>query len=88
MAFISLYSAVDIFYLAHYVSTNAMASISIVLPYTNLVWGLAVMLSAGSAALIGIMLGEGKTQEANKAFSLIFIFLVTVAIIITVLSLF
>ena len=88
MAFISLYSAVDIFYLAHYVSTNAMASISIVLPYINLVWGLAVMLSAGSAALIGIMLGEGKTQEANKAFSLIFIFLVTVAIIITVLSLF
>jgi len=87
MAFISLYSAVDIFYLAHYVSTNAMAAINIVIPYTNFVWGLAVMLSAGSAALIGIMLGEGKTRKANKAFSLIFIFLVTAAIIMTIFSL-
>ena len=43
MVLVSFYSAIDSWFLAQYVSTNAMAAINIVLPYSNLIWGLAVM---------------------------------------------
>ena len=70
MIFVSFYSAVDSFYVARYVSTTAMAAVNIVLPFTNLVWGLAVMLAAGSSALIGIKLGEHKRKEASASYSI------------------
>ena len=60
MVLVSFYSAIDSWFLAQYVSTNAMAAINIVLPYSNLIWGLAVMFTCGSCALVGIKLGEGK----------------------------
>ena len=88
MVFISFYSAVDSYYVAQYVSTQAMAAVNIVLPFTNLVWGLAVMLAAGSSALVGIKLGEGKRKEANQGFSLIFLFLLAVSSLVTVVALF
>ncbi|MEG2342542.1 MAG: MATE family efflux transporter [Acidaminococcaceae bacterium] len=87
MVFISFYSAVDSYYIAQYVSTDAMAAVNIVLPFTNLVWGLAVMLAAGSSALIGIKLGEGKREEADQGFSLIFLFLLALSTIVAVLAL-
>lgn len=87
MIFVSFYSAVDSFYVARYVSTTAMAAVNIVLPFTNLVWGLAVMLAAGSSALIGIKLGEHKRKEANEGFSLIFIFLLITSLLVTILAL-
>ena len=50
MVLVSFYSAIDSWFLAQYVSTNAMAAINIVLPYSNLIWGLAVMFTCGSCA--------------------------------------
>ena len=70
MVLVSFYSAIDSWFLAQYVSTNAMAAINIVLPYSNLIWGLAVMFTCGSCALVGIKLGEGKRSLANTLFIL------------------
>ena len=75
MVLVSFYSAIDSWFLAQYVSTNAMAAINIVLPYSNLIWGLAVMFTCGSCALVGIKLGEGKRSLANTYFTSMFWFL-------------
>ena len=75
MVLVSFYSAIDSWFLAQYVSTNAMAAINIVLPYSNLIWGLAVMFTCGSCALVGIKLGEGKRRLANTYFTSMFWFL-------------
>lgn len=87
MICISFYSVVDSFFVAKFVSTNAMASVNIVLPYTNLVWGLAVMLAAGSSAIVGIRLGEKKHEEANRLFSFMAFFMLCVSVILAVICL-
>lgn len=87
MVFISFYSAVDGFFLANYVSSNALAAINIVLPYLNFVWGLAVMLATGSSALVGIKIGEGDVSEASRNFTLALLFTIGASCVILVLSL-
>lgn len=87
MVFISFYSAVDGFFLAHYVSTNALAAINIVLPYINFIWGIALMLATGSSALVGIKIGEGKLREANSNFSLALWFLIATTLVVMLVSL-
>ena len=60
MVLVSFYSAIDSWFLAQYVSTNAMAAINIVLPYSNLIWGLAVMFTCGSCALhLNVLVSDG-----------------------------
>lgn len=86
MVLVSFYSAIDSWFLAQYVSTNAMAAISIVLPYSNLIWGLAVMFTCGSCALVGIKLGEGKRDIANTYFTSIFWFLTVFTTIFAVIA--
>ena len=87
MVFISFYSAVDGFFLAHYVSSNALASINIVLPYLNFVWGISVMLATGSSALVGIKIGEGDLTEANRSFTLALLFTIALSFVVMLLSL-
>lgn len=84
MVLVSFYSAIDSWFLAQYVSTNAMAAISIVLPYSNLIWGLAVMFTCGSCALVGIKLGEGKRHLANTYFTSMFWFLTGFTVIFAI----
>ncbi|MEG2909827.1 MAG: MATE family efflux transporter [Erysipelotrichaceae bacterium] len=88
MACVSFYSVVDSFFVANYVSTNAMASVNIVLPYTNLVWGIAVMLATGSSAIVGMKMGEKKQKEANQKFSLMTFFLLIFASLLAMICLF
>ncbi|MEG2908746.1 MAG: MATE family efflux transporter, partial [Erysipelotrichaceae bacterium] len=88
MACVSFYSVVDSFFVANYVSTNAMASVNIVLPYTNLVWGIAVMLATGSSAIVGMKMGEKKYHEANQKFSFMTCFLLVLSSIMALICLF
>lgn len=74
MVLVSFYSAIDSWFLAQYVSTNAMAAINIVLPYSNLIWGLAVMFTCGLVPW-SALLGEGKRSLANTYFTSMFWFL-------------
>lgn len=85
MVCVSFYSVVDSFFVAKFVSTNAMASVNIVLPYTNLVWGIAVMLATGSCAIVGMKLGEKKHREANEKFSLMSAFLLVFSVVLALL---
>lgn len=68
---IGLYYTIDSIFIANFVGSDALASLSIVYPIQGLVWGVSVMLAAGSSAIVAIKMGEGKQREANEKFTLI-----------------
>jgi putative MATE family efflux protein len=71
LLFISLYSIVDGIFVANFVGSDALAAINIILPIGALVMGAAIMLATGSSAIVAILLGEKKFDEANEKFTLI-----------------
>lgn len=86
MIFISMYTIVDGIFVSTYVGSNALASINITLPITNIVCGFGVMMGTGGSAIIAKKLGENEKEKANSAFSLIFLASGIVGILCTVLG--
>ncbi|WP_300669622.1 MATE family efflux transporter [Desulfoluna sp.] len=83
---ISLYLVVDALFISRYAGTLAMAVVSIIMPLFSLCFGVGIMMAAGSSAIMGIEIGEGKTDAARKHFSLGFYFLVTTGVLIILLT--
>ena len=71
MLFSSAYSAVDGLFVSNMVGKDALASVTIVMPFVVILSTLGIMMGAGGSAIVGQLLGAGKKEEANKAFSLI-----------------
>lgn len=78
---IGLYSVVDSIFIANCVNTHALAALNIVYPVFGFIWGVSVMLAAGSSALVAIKMGQGKALEANQKFTLIYIVAAIIALI-------
>ena len=77
MIFLSFYTTIDGFFVSRYVNADALASINIIIPITCVFFGISVMLATGSGALVSIKLGEKNKEQANKLFSFITIFLLS-----------
>lgn len=69
--FNALYSVVDGAFVSTFVSTDALASVNIILPVYSVLWGLGAMLATGGSALIARKMGEGKAEESRRNFSCI-----------------
>jgi len=78
MLSIGLYAIVDAMFIARYAGAQALAAVSIIMPLLNVFFGFGVMVAAGSSALIGIEIGRGRLDAANRLFS----FVVAVLIVI------
>ena len=83
---IGLYSVIDSIFIANCVNTHALAALNIVYPVFGFIWGVSVMLAAGSSALVAIKMGQGKALEANQKFTLIYIVATVMALIMIVPS--
>lgn len=70
MIFISMYSIVDGIVVSNYVGSLGLSAINIVYPVLNIAMAIAFMLAAGSNAIIGKKLGEGKPDEASSFMTL------------------
>lgn len=73
MIFISLYTIIDGIFVSTLVGSDALASINIILPIINIIFGVAIMMGTGGSAIVAIKLGKKKYAEANDSFSLIFV---------------
>ena len=69
MIVLSLYYTIDSIFVANLVGEEGLAAINIAYPIQGLVWGFAVMIAAGSSALVAIELGKGRKREANEKFN-------------------
>jgi len=83
MIFVSMYTIVDGIVVSNFVGSLGLSAINIVYPVLNIAMAMAFMLAAGSNAIIGKKLGEGKTHEANSFMSLTVILNISIIILLT-----
>ncbi len=87
LVFISTYTIVDGIFVSRFVGTTALSAMNIVFPLINVLTGLGIMLGTGGSAIIGRRLGEGKEEEARKAFTLVTAFSILSGLVISILCL-
>lgn len=71
MMVIAIKYNLDTIMVSNMLGSTQLAALSIAYPVQGLMWGVAIMLSSGSSALVAINLGEGKLKEANERYSII-----------------
>lgn len=82
----ALYIMVDGMFVSKGVGTTALASVNIVTPFVNMIFGFSVLFSIGSSAIISTNLGENNKNKANENFSLSITFLTISSIILAIFS--
>ncbi len=83
MLFTSIYWIVDGFFISNFAGSSEFAGVNLIFPIIMIVACVGFMFGAGGAALVSKKLGEGKTEEANKTFSLITYSTLVIGIILT-----
>lgn len=74
MLVLALYYTIDSIFVANLVGEGGLAAINIAYPIQGLMWGFAVMLAAGSSALVGIEMGKGNDRKADDMFTFVCVF--------------
>ena len=70
MVFTSLYGVVDGLFVTNFAGKSALAAINFVFPILMILSTFGYMFGTGGSALVAKTLGEGKTEKANRLFSL------------------
>lgn len=83
----SIYTMVDGLFVANYVGHEALAAVNIAMPTINLIFALSLLFSTGASTVIAISLGKGKSDEANKIFTINTFILIVISFAITTLAL-
>lgn len=65
----SAYSIVDGLFVSNVVGKDALASVTLVMPFIAILAALGMMMGSGGSAIVGKLLGAGKADEARRAFS-------------------
>lgn len=86
MVFTALYNVVDGFFISNYGGKLDFAGVNFIMPYLFALSAVGIMMGAGGSALIGKFLGEGKTEDANKTFSLVVYTSFVMGVILAVIS--
>ena len=83
----SLYSIVDGLFVAKGVGEYAMSSVNLAVPFTNVLFSIAIIFAVGSSTIIAIYLGRGEGEKANSLFSQNLVLLTVTGLVITALVL-
>ena len=83
----SLYTMVDGIFVSWGVGTTAIASVNIAMPFINFIFAISVFFATGASTLVSIALGIGNSKRANEIFTMNFIAMVVISIIIVILTL-
>ena len=79
---------VDAYFVSEYVSPVAFAAVNIIMPLITIVFGISIMLSIGSAVLVGTYLGEQKIVKARAVFTKVMITISTISLFFSVVCYF
>ena len=78
-----LYSVVDGLMVARGVGEYAMSAVNLALPFTNLLFAVAVMFAVGSSTIIAIFMAQKKKREADELLSQNLTVLIIMGVVIT-----
>ena len=76
----SLYTIIDGIFVGQGVGDNALAAVTIVMPLTIMLFGIATMFAVGGGALVSKNFGAKKDEEAVNIFRQVFKFLLIISI--------
>lgn len=85
LLFLSMYQMVDAFFIANFISDNALASVNIVYPVISVVIAITMMFSSGGSAVVAKNMGEGKKQIAKENFTAIILAVAVTSAVISLL---
>lgn len=76
------YAIADGIFVGHFIGSEALAAVNLIMPFTLIAFSLADMIAVGSSVRISMFLGQGKHKDANQTFSfcLKVIFLISILI--------
>ena len=84
MIVISIYGVVDGFFVSNFVGKTPFAAVNFIMPFLMVPMAVGFMIGGGGSALISCTLGEQKPEKANRIFSLLVYFSITLGIIIAI----
>ena len=85
MIFYSLYTLVDGFFVSNFVGKTEFAALNFIWPVIQAVSGVGFMIATGGSAYVAKLLGEGKKDDANHAFSLLIYSTIILCIFISII---
>ena len=88
MIFTSVYGVVDGYFVSNYVGKIPFAGLNIIMPFIMMIGALGNMIGIGGSALVGMTLGEGHHERANRMFSFLIYFMTGVGIIMSIIGYF
>lgn len=88
MLIIGAQGMIDGLFLGSYVNSNAMASVNITIPFSQIAGGLGMIISIGGTSYIGRMLGAENIETAESIFKTAFITLLVGAFVFLLIGLF
>ena len=88
MLFTSIYGIVDGLCVSNFVGKTAFAAVNLIMPLPMLLGTIGFMLGTGGSAIVGITLGEGDEDKANRYFSLFVLAAFLAGVALSVLGLF
>ena len=71
MVFASIYGVVDGLFVSNFVGKQAFVAVNLIFPFLMIMASCAFMLGTGGSALVSKTLGEGRTEAANRRFSML-----------------
>ncbi|WMJ80719.1 MATE family efflux transporter [Clostridium sp. MB40-C1] len=83
----SLYTMVDGIFVSWGVGTIAIASVNISMPFINFIFAISVFFATGASTLVAIAMGKKDLKKANEIFTMNFIVIVALSVIIAVITL-
>lgn len=86
MVIAGMQTIIDGIFLGNFVGQNAMASVNLVQPFTQVIIGFSMIISIGSLSFIGRSLGEGKKEQAQNVFKTSIIFMTIISVIIAIIG--
>mgnify|MGYP003106631350 CR=1 FL=1 len=88
MLFTSIYGVVDGLCVSNFVGKTAFAAVNLIMPLPMLIGTVGFMLGTGGSAIVGITLGEGDEDKADRYFSLFVLTAFLAGVALSVLGLF
>ena len=88
MLFTSIYGIVDGLCVSNFVGKTAFAAVNLIMPVPMLVGAVGFMLGTGGSAIVGITLGEGDEEKANRYFSLFVYTAILAGVVLSVIGFF
>ncbi len=86
MVFVSIYGVVDGFFVSNFAGETEFTAVNLIYPVLMILGAVGFMIGAGGSALIGKNLGRGKTEKANRIFSLLVYLTILIGVVLAVIA--